>query len=456
MHVIITVPAKPTSAPLQPAIRTSPPMTVQHSINCEKISPNALKVIQRLESQGFAAHLVGGAVRDLLLGNSPKDFDISTNARPEEIRQLFRNSRIIGRRFRIVHVLFGREVIEVTTFRGQHPATNETDPNKHARTSDSGRLLRDNIYGSLEEDALRRDFTVNALYYSPSSDTILDYCQGLEDLENRTLRLIGEPRTRYREDPVRILRAIRFSAKLDFSMSPEVVAPFRELAPLLHDIPAARMFDEVLKLFMSGSALDTYHELQRHHLFGLLFPASQRILQHDDPVPHHFIEAMLRNTDLRVRQNKPVTPAFLYGAILWPAVRQHTEALLKQGEPPVPARQQAGIASIEHQLQYTSIPRRFSTPMREIWELQARLENPRGADQLLALPRFRAAYDFLLLREEAGENTGNMGAWWTQYQDADEEQRKLLAGQLQLAHPNKRKPRRKRRAPRRKFSDQAP
>ncbi len=431
-------------------------MTVQHSIDPQKLSANALKVIQRLESEGFAAYLVGGGVRDLLLGNTPKDFDISTDARPEDIRQLFRNSRIIGRRFRIVHVLFGREVIEVTTFRGQHPEKNESDPNKHARTSDSGRLLRDNIYGSLEEDAMRRDFTVNALYYSPSSDTILDYCQGLEDLDNRTLRLIGEPTTRYREDPVRMLRAIRFCAKLDFSMSPEVVAPFQGLAPLLHDIPAARMFDEVLKLFMSGSALDTYRELQRHHLFGLLFPASQRILQHDDPVSHRFIEAMLRNTDLRVNQNKPVTPAFLYGAILWPAVRQQTEALLKQGEPPVPARQQAGIASIEHQLQYTSIPRRFSTPMREIWELQARLESPRGADQLLILPRFRAAYDFLLLREEAGEDTGSMGEWWTHYQDADEEQRKLLLSQIQLNRPSKRKPRRKRRAPRRKFSDQAP
>ncbi len=431
-------------------------MTVHQSIDPDRISPNALKVIQRLEGEGFEAYLVGGGVRDLLLGNSPKDFDVSTDARPEEIRQLFRNSRIIGRRFRIVHVLFGREVIEVTTFRGHHPENTTSDPNKHARMSDSGRLLRDNIYGSLEEDALRRDFTVNALYYSPSSDRILDYCQGLKDLDNRTLRLIGEPTTRYREDPVRMLRAVRFSAKLDFSMSPDVELPFNELAPLLHDIPAARMFDEVLKLFMSGSALATYRELQRHQLFGFLFPASQRILRHEDPVSHHFIEAMLRNTDLRVRQNKPVTPAFLYGSILWPAVRQQTEALLKQGEPPVPARQQAGIATIEHQLQYTSIPRRFSTPMREIWELQARLENPRGAEQMLLLPRFRAAYDFLLLREEAGEDTGNMGAWWTQYQDADEEQRRSLVSGLKLTRPNKRKPRRKRRTPSRKLSDQAP
>lgn len=431
-------------------------MTAHHYIDPKKISSLALKVIQRLESEGFEAYLVGGGVRDLLLGNSPKDFDVSTNARPEEIRQLFRNSRIIGRRFRIVHVLFGREVIEVTTFRGHHPESKSADPNKHARTSDSGRLLRDNIYGSLEEDARRRDFTVNALYYSPSTERILDYCNGLEDLDSRTLHLIGDPETRYREDPVRMLRAVRFCAKLDFTLSPDVVSPFTALAPLLHDIPAARMFDEVLKLFMSGAALATYKELQRHQLFGFLFPASQRILRHEDPVSHRFVEAMLRNTDLRVRQNKPVTPAFLYGAILWPAVRQHTEALLKQGEPPVPARQQAGIASIEHQLQYTSIPRRFSTPMREIWELQPRLENPRGADDLLLLPRFRAAYDFLLLREEAGEDTGNMGDWWTQYQEADEEQRRSLVNQLQLTRPKRRKPRRKRRSPRRKLSDQAP
>lgn len=430
-------------------------MTPNTSINPEHISPNALKVIQRLESDGFSAYLVGGAVRDILLGGQPKDFDISTDATPEQVRALFRNSRIIGRRFRIVHVLFGREVIEVTTFRGHHPAGDDSNTSNKAVISDSGRLLRDNIYGSIEEDALRRDFTVNALYYSPASGKILDFCDGLKDLQNRKLRLIGDPSTRYREDPVRMLRAARFCARLEFELSPEVVAPIAELAPLLHDIPPARMFDEVLKLFMSGAALATYRELQLHQIFGFLFPASQRILQQNDEISRHFIESMLRNTDLRIQQRKPVTPAFLYGALLWPAVEQQSRALVKQGEAPIPARQQAGIASIEHQLQYTSIPRRFSTPMREIWDLQYRLENPRGAEHLVALPRFRAAYDFLLLREQAGEETNGMADWWTRYQEAEEQQRQELGKELK-PKPRKRKPRKKRRNTGRKLSDQVP
>ena len=430
-------------------------MTLNTSINPEKISPNALKVIQRLESEGFSGYLVGGGVRDILLGGKPKDFDVSTDATPEQVRELFRNSRIIGRRFRIVHVLFGREVIEVTTFRGHHPAGDNSNTGKHAVTSDSGRLLRDNIYGSIEEDALRRDFTINALYYSPASGKVLDFCDGLKDLQDRKLRLIGDPATRYREDPVRMLRAARFCARLEFDLSPEVVAPFAQLAPLLHDIPPARMFDEVLKLFMSGAALATYRELQRHHIFGFLFPASQRILQQNDEVSRHFIESMLRNTDLRIKQGKPVTPAFLYGAFLWPAVEQQSRALMKQGEAPIPARQQAGMASIEHQLQYTSIPRRFSTPMREIWDLQYRLENPRGPEHLVTLPRFRAAYDFLLLREQAGEDTAGMADWWTRYQEADEQQRQDLGKELR-PRPRKRKPRKKRRNNGRKLSDQVP
>ncbi len=428
----------------------------QAAIAVEQISPNALKVIQRLEDEGYSAYLVGGGVRDLLLGGKPKDFDVSTDATPEQVRQLFRNSRIIGRRFRIVHVLYGREVIEVTTFRGHHPQGGDGDSNKHSAVSDSGRLLRDNVYGSIEEDALRRDFTVNALYYQPSSDTILDFCGGLEDLEKRRLTLIGEPATRYREDPVRMLRAVRFCAKLNFEMSPGVVAPLDELAPLLHDIPPARLFDEVLKLFMSGAALATYRELLRYKLLGFLFPASNRILAQGDEVSEHFIAAMLRNTDLRIQQGKPVTPAFLYGALLWPSVRQQAEALVKQGESPVQARQQAGIASIEHQIQHTSIPRRFSTPMREIWDLQHRLENPRGPEHLLTLTRFRAAYDFLVLREEAGEETGGLGDWWTRYQEADEQARQELTGELRPSRPPRKRTRRNRRGTRRKFSDQVP
>lgn len=430
-------------------------MNAPAAISAEQISANALKVIERLESEGFQAYLVGGGVRDLLLGTRPKDFDISTDATPEQVRRLFRNSRIIGRRFRIVHVLYGREVIEVTTFRGHHPAQENETSDKHSKISSSGRLLRDNVFGSIEEDALRRDFTVNALYYTPSEGSILDFCDGLQDLNERRLSLIGDPDTRYREDPVRMLRAVRFCAKLGFEMSPDVVAPIADLGHLLHDIPPARMFDEILKLFMSGVALDTYLQLQKHRLFGYLFPASQHILQHD-ATGSRFVEAMFRNTDIRIRQEKPVTPAFLYGALLWPAVRQQSEALMKQGEPPIQARQQAAIATIEHQLQYISIPRRFSTPMREIWDLQYRLENPRKAEQLVALTRFRAAYDFLVLREEAGEETREMGQWWTDYQEANTEEREALVSQLRPSHSRRKKPRKRGRGQRRNFSDQVP
>jgi poly(A) polymerase len=429
-------------------------------IDRNKISPNALKVIQRLEQEGYAAYLVGGGVRDLLLGESPKDFDVSTDARPEQIRQLFRNARIIGRRFRIVHVLFGREVIEVTTFRGHHPDTPSGDSSRQAATSEAGRLLRDNVYGSIEEDALRRDFTINALYYSPSSDSILDYCNGLDDLRAQRLVLIGDPETRYREDPVRMLRAVRFQARLDFHLSVAVTGPIRELGPLLHDIPPARMFDEVLKLFMSGAALQTYQALRTYHLFGYLFPACERSLHHGDAISIAFVESMLRNTDARINQNKPVNPAFLYGAFLWPAARQHQQALQKQGLPPIPALQQAGTSAIEHQLQYIAIPRRFSSIMREIWDLQYRLENPRGGklvDQLLSQQRFRAAYDFLVLREEAGEDTAGMGQWWTRYQDAPEPERQELLLKLEKqGTPRKRKPRNRRRPLKNPLSDQVP
>lgn len=429
-------------------------------IDREKISPNALKVIQRLEQEGFAAYLVGGGVRDLLLGESPKDFDISTDARPEQIRQIFRNARIIGRRFRIVHVLFGREIIEVTTFRGHHPDMLPGDNSRQAAISDAGRLLRDNVYGTIEEDALRRDFTVNALYYSPSSDSILDYCNGLDDLRAQRLALIGDPQTRYREDPVRMLRAVRFQARLGFQLPAAVTGPIRELGALLHDIPPARMFDEVLKLFLSGAALETYQALRNFHLFGYLFPSCERILHQGDSVSATLMECMLRNTDARINADKPVNPAFMYAAFLWPAVRQHQQALLKQGLSAIPALQQAGGASIEHQVQYTAIPRRISTMMREIWDLQHRLEQPRGAKQvehLFSQQRFRAAYDFLTLREEAGEPTAEMGRWWTLYQETPESGRAPLLAQLdKQPTTRKRKPRNRRRPLKNPLSDQVP
>lgn len=421
-----------------------------HQISRKHISDGALKVISRLRAGGFQGYLVGGSVRDLLLGKKPKDFDVATDAKPEQIRELFRNSRIIGRRFKIVHVRFGPEIIEVTTFRGAHAqflgdAEDDDDQPAVAGSvrSETGMLLRDNVYGTIEEDAIRRDFTVNALYYTTENFAVYDYADGLKDLQNKSIRIIGDAETRYREDPVRMLRAIRFAAKLDFSIEAGTAEPIRRLGALLRDIPAARMFDEILKLLMGGHGQATYQLLADYGLFDILFPGPAEAIALGHPCADTLILEALANTDRRIADGKPVTPAFIYAALLWPALQQEMNLLSAQGVAEQLALQQAIQTTLERQLRHTSIPRRFSQPMREIWELQWRLPRReiRRIQNMLEHPRLRAAYDFLLLREQAGEALGELGQWWTEFLAADDDQRANL---LQKVAPRSGEGRRRR------------
>lgn len=415
-----------------------------HRLDPKKISPNALKVIEKLQQGGFSAYLVGGGIRDLLLDQDPKDFDVATNATPEQTKRLFRNAMIIGRRFRIVHVRFGREIIEVTTFRAHHELSKNA---KDAEQSKAGMLLRDNVYGSIESDAIRRDFTVNALYYDPASGHIFDYTRGLDDLARRSLRIIGDPEARYREDPVRMLRAARFSAKLGFDISPETAEPMYRLASLMTNVPSARLFEEVLKMMLNGSATATLELLRTHNLFAQLFPGTEHCVQHGGEFELRFIEQAVLNTDKRIRQNKRVTPAFIYAAFLWLPLQAAMRKLIEEDNiPEAEAMQLAAHGVISQQLSRTAIPKRFLIPMREIWTLQLRLPRREGkkAEGLLEHQRFRAAYDFLLLREEAGEKLDGLGGWWTRYQEADDLQREKLVAELGGVSNKRRRPRKRR------------
>ena len=396
-------------------------------------SINALKVVNRLASQGFQAYLVGGCVRDLLLGSSPKDYDVATDAHPEDVRQLFSNSRSIGRRFKIVHVRFGRDIIEVATFRAP-PAVDRDD-----HISDGGRILSDNIYGSFEEDVMRRDFTINALYYNPENKQIIDLVDGMGDIEKKTIRLIGDPENRFREDPVRMLRAARFEAKLGFDLEAKTMAQLKKLGFLLQDIPPARLFEEVLKLFMSGQGEASFNSLRQHELLGWLFPA----INNADEIAFKLIGLALASTDKRINEGLPVTPAFIYAALLWWPFCEEREKLKQAGQTNLAASHEAALTVIAKQQLFTSIPRRFSGPMRDIWQLQARLPNTRGKkpEILMGHKRFRAAYDFLLLRELSGEPLDGLGEWWTNYQEQNPEQRQAM----QNSTPPKSKRRRKRR-----------
>ena len=421
-----------------------------HSISRRDISQGALKIMRRLNDAGHEGYLVGGGVRDLLLGGAPKDFDIATDATPEQVKHLFRGSRIIGRRFRIVHVRMGREIIEVTTFRAHHDSVdqNSSTHKRQASRSDQGMLLRDNVYGDLKSDAARRDFTINALYYTIDGFAIHDYAGGVKDIERRVIRMIGDPATRYQEDPVRMLRAVRFAAKLGFAIEPETAKPIPELAEMLGHVPAARLFEEVLKLFMAGSATATFHQLRDFGLLAYLFPGTDACLRDGDLLGQRLIEQAMLNTDKRIRNKLRVTPAFIYAALLWPVVVKIQAKLEARGMSAQDAAQQAAQEAVSQQLQHTSLPKRFLIPMREIWDLQARLPRRQGkrAERLLEHPRFRAAYDFVLLREEAGEDLDSLGNWWTRYQDGDDDQRReLVAGLERNDKPGGGKPRRRRR-----------
>jgi poly(A) polymerase len=396
----------------------------EHNVSRSQISGNALKVLYRLNSSGYEAYLVGGCVRDLLLGLEPKDFDVATNASPEQVRKVFRNCRLIGRRFRLAHVHFGREIIEVATFRSSENGS-DNDQKVHA----DGRVLRDNVFGTLEDDVWRRDFTVNALYYDVKDFSIIDYTGGMEDHSAGVLKLIGDPDVRYREDPVRMLRAIRFAIKLGFNLDPECEKPIIELAPLLEAIPAARLYDEALKIFLTGKGVQTFEMLRHYGLFATLFPQSDECLAvEEEGFPRLFIAKALENSDKRIAEGKSVTPYFLLSAFLWESVQSIAQKRMDDGESENFAFQHAASDVLSIQVKTLSIPKRVTQSMREVWLLQARFSKRIGSRpyRLLAHPRFRAAYDFLLLRAETGGADPTLGEWWTVFQSADDAEQKKM------------------------------
>ena len=387
----------------------------QHVISRRDISPNALRVLYRLREAGYGAFLVGGAVRDLLIGQHPKDFDVATDATPEQVKHLFRNCRLIGRRFRLAHVVFGREIIEVATFR----AGGGDDGTGDRETGDDGRVLRDNIYGTIEEDALRRDFTANALYYAIEDFSVRDYVGGFEDVAHRVLKLIGDPDTRYREDPVRMLRAVRLAAKLHFNIHPTAADPMPRLAPLLREASSARLFEECLKLFLAGHAEASFLGLEAHGLLPVLFPETAAALKSNrSGALRRMLLQGLRGTDARIAADEPVSPAFLFALLLWPAYCRALAELQAQGMHVAEAERRAADRVTVHQFAMVALPRRFSLPMQEIWLLQGRFaqRQRKRVMRLLSHPRFRAAFDFLQLRLVASDAHADDVAFWTDAQ----------------------------------------
>ena len=415
----------------------------QHGVRRDALSQAALRVVSRLQESGHSAYVVGGAVRDLLLGVSPKDFDVATSATPEEVHHLFRRSRIIGRRFRIVHVMMGPETIEVTTFRG----------GEVGKTNETGRIMADNTYGSQIEDAQRRDFTVNALFYNPTDETIIDYHHGVKDLQARKLVMIGQPARRYQEDPVRMLRAVRLAAKLGFEIDEHTRKPIAAHAHLLKNEPPARLFDELLKLLHSGHAYACLKKLRDEGLSRGIFPLLDAVM--DEEGGEGFLQLALASTDERIRADKPVSVGFMLAALLWAQVNNRWKARMAAGEKSIAALMSA-MAEVESlQDEDFAIPRRFSATMREIWSLQPRFESRTGARpfRFLEQPRFRAAFDFYCLRAEAGDVPRELVQWWAEFQHADHDDRQLLieearqAPQPSAAADGERKKRRRRRKP---------
>ena len=419
-----------------------------HNVSRDEISTSALKVLYRLHKSGFQAFLVGGGVRDAILDLHPKDFDIATDASPDEVRALFGNCRLIGRRFRLAHVRFGKEVIEVATFRA---AANEQHKEADVAHDDHGRILRDNVYGSIDEDVWRRDFTCNALYYNIADFSIWDYVGGVRDIERRHLVLIGDPGKRLREDPVRMLRAARFAAKLDFEIDDTVASAMDGLEDLLQNVPAARLFDEFLKMFQSGHAEKTFELLWRYHLFGQLFPDTDAELEKDRQFAQ-LVRAALINTDRRVAEEKSVTPMFLLGVFLWAPIRRLAEQ--RRAKEKMSEAQSLAIAAYEvsaNQQARISIPRRFTAPMREMLALQPRFEvlTGRRSLNLLEHRRFRAAYDFMILRAEVGDVEKHVADFWTDVQTQNAEQRleSFAIGPREKSGKRRRRPRRRKAAP---------
>ncbi|KUJ75746.1 poly(A) polymerase [Thiomicrospira sp. XS5] len=425
----------------------------QHGISRKQIDKEALDVLYGLKRAGYDAYLVGGGVRDILLGLEPKDFDVVTNAEPEQVKGVFKSRcRLIGRRFRLAHVYFGRNAIEVATFRGAgegHQSGNRKQVNNTRAVDDTGRLVRDNVYGTIDEDVWRRDFTVNSLYYDIRNFSVVDYTGGMEDLRKGQLRLIGDPETRYREDPVRMIRAVRFAAKLGFDIEQRTKAPIYELGHLLKDVSHARMFEEVLKLFHSGVAVEVFEKLRHFGLFTFLFPQTHHLLsQESEGFPRMLVIEALKSTDARIQSDKGVNPSFLFAAMLWEPMLQRMEQHLAEGF----ARQDAMFAAasdvIDQQIYSTSIPKRFISQIKEIWSLQFRLLNRHGnrPQRLSEHPRFRAAYDFMGIRVAAGDDDSlkEVFDWWTEYQKLDAVDQVAFANNVEKPKGRRRRPRRNR------------
>jgi poly(A) polymerase len=403
-----------------------------HGIAREAISYGSRKVCETLQERGFAAYVVGGAVRDLLLGLRPKDFDVATDASPEDVHKVFRRSRLIGRRFKLVHVLFGEETVEVSTFRAR--TASETD--------EHGRVLRDNIYGTLEDDAIRRDFTINALYYDPAAETILDFHNGMRDLQRKSVRIVGDARARYREDPIRMLRAVRFAAKAGFTIDERTRKPIRDLAPLLENVPPSRVYEEMQKLLLSGHAATALAQLRSEGLHHGLLPLLDVIFE--QPMGERFVQLALKETDNRIRAGKGVSPAFLFAALLWHQVLAAWKKEQGAGSKPIPALFKAMDAVLDIQTDKLAIPRRFTAVMKDIWALQPRFEQRSGRRPfaLAAHEKFRAGYDFLVLRGASGEVPAELPQWWEKFQRVGENERQAM---LLAPQPGEHKRRRRRR-----------
>lgn len=397
----------------------------EHNISRKDINPNALKVLYRLNQSGYSAYLVGGCVRDLLLGQKPKDFDVATDAQPEEVRRIFKNCRLIGKRFRLAHVVFGKDIIEVATFRTHHQnATHE-----HHAHMVKGMIVRDNVYGSIEDDACRRDFTINALYYNIADFSVFDYTTGMQDLKDRMIRIIGDPEKRYHEDPVRLIRAIRFMSKLNLNISPETEEPITRLSYLLSQVSSARLFAEILKIFQEGATLETVRLLQKYKLFSALFPATAPIVE--QPETKALLHAALANTDKRTKEGKSISPAFLFAVFLWRPIMQHALILEAEGLPIYVAVEQAIHHILKIQTERLAITRLMITTIRDICLLQHRFTQRYGSRpyRVLEHQRFRAAYDLLMLRAEAGEPVEKIFQWWTEFAEADPQLREKMVNE---------------------------
>lgn len=410
----------------------------KHHLSTTHISSNALTVLKHLKQGGFEAYLVGGGVRDLLLGKTPKDFDVATNATPNEIKRLFRNARIIGKRFKLVHILYHREVIEVSTFRG----TESQDDNQ--QLNDKGMLIRDNVFGTLENDAWRRDFTINSLYYEANEGHIIDYTGGYNDINSQILRIIGDPDIRYKEDPVRMLRAIRFLAKLKFKIDAETEKGITKFNFLISQISGSRLFEEMTKIFQCGESQLAFQSLKKYELLKYLFPTTDELILKDSSILD-FIILALESTDTRILEKKPINPAFIYAIILWFPMLSRLAQLKEQAIPPAPALDQAIADTLNPQSNLIIIPKRHAQIIREIWQLQHRFHKRLGtkAQQLLLHPRFRAAYDFLALRALVGNESIELAKWWTAFQDLDEIGQEKMVAEITRSGKSKKKRRTK-------------